>query len=386
VTITAFYCENGFGKGNRMKMKIGIEAKWYFEGPPSGRRVIKSLVDNILAIDKINHYFIFLNAKHKDRPFPFKDQSNVTVIYIWAGNNAVSNIFVIPFYSRKHGLDVTLYQTFISPFDRGRTIAYIHDVLFLSNPEFYTVFERLYFTPLRFLAQRATSIITVSAEEKKRLLQFNYSEEADKIKVVYHGVDRSFATKDRYDPELVKHVQRTYQLPDRFVLFVGRLNLRKNVENLLRGIALISDKEIPVVIVGADDWKKSNHLSVIRDLGLERRILFTGPIYESLGVVYSLSSVFCFPSHAESFGLPALEAMASGVPVVVSSTTSLPEICGDAGIYVDPDSPASIAAGIDNLLTNPELYYQKRQAGLARSGIFTWEEAARRTIACLTSV
>jgi len=278
-----------------------------------------------------------------------------------------------------------LYQTFISPFGKGRKIAYIHDVLFLSNPEFYTLYERLYFAPLKLLTHWASAIITVSNEEKNRLLKYKYAEDPDKIVVAYHGVDPSFAPRESQPVAAVEEMRRKFNLPDLFLLYVGRLNLRKNIDNLLRAVPLLEDKKVLLVIVGADDWKKTNHGRIIRQLGIESRLNFTGAIYKDLGVVYSLATVFCFPSQAESFGLPPLEAMASGVPVVVSNTTSLPEICGEAGNYINPDRPEEIASAIDNLLINHQLYEHKKQLGLKQAKKFTWERAAQTTIDCIES-
>jgi len=366
-------------------MRIGIDAKWYFEGPPSGKRVVRNLVDYMLKIDHKNQYVIFLDRKQKAENFPFKEGKNMKLCYVWAGNNALSNLFVLPFYSSHHKLDATLYQTFVSPFDKGKKIAYIHDVLFLSNPEYYTIYERMYFAPLKLLTQWASAIITVSNEEKKRLLDYKYSHEPGKIIVAYHGVDPSFAPRANQPVAAVEEVKRRFGLPDQFLLYVGRLNLRKNVDNLLRAIPLLRNKSIPLVIVGADNWKKTNHAEIISQLGTENRIHFTGAVYKDLGIIYSLATIFCFPSHAESFGLPPLEAMASGVPVVVSNTTSLPEICGEAGNYVNPDSPEEIALAIDNLLINHQLYEQKTHLGLMQAKKFTWEQAAQTTIDCIES-
>lgn len=361
-------------------MRIGIDAKWYFAGPPSGMRVIRSLVDSLLAIDDLNEYFIFLNQKHEKETFRFKDRKNVTLCYVWAGNNLLSNLFILPRYSYWYKLEVTLYQNFISPLGRGKAIAYVHDVLFLSNPEYYTVYERVYLSPLKLLAQRADLIITVSEEEKKRLLEFKLAGDPKKIAVAYHGVEPIFVPLEKHEPELVQLVKIKFSLPDKFILFVGRLNLRKNLENLLRAMPLLQNKEIPLVIVGADDWKKSNHLEIINELGISQRVHFTGAVFKELNVVYTLAKVFCFPSYAESFGLPPLEAMACGVPVVVSGTTSLPEVCGEAGTYVSPDRPAEIASAIDSLLSNDQLYKEKRQMGLEQARKFTWERAARITL------
>jgi glycosyltransferase involved in cell wall biosynthesis len=366
-------------------MKIGIDAKWYYEGPPSGKRVVRNLVDFMLRIDDKNQYIIFINRKHKTENFPFKEGKNLKLCYVWAGNNALSNLFVLPFYANHYKLGAILYQTFISPFGKGKKVAYIHDVLFLSNPEYYTIYERLYFAPLKLLTKWASAIITVSNEERKRLLNHNYSRDPEKIIVAYHGVDPSFAPLADQSIAVIEEVKQRFSLPDQFLLYVGRLNLRKNIDSLLRAVPLLKNKNIPLIIVGADNWKRTNHEDIIRQLGLDNRVRFTGAVYKDLGIVYSLATIFCFPSHAESFGLPPLEAMASGVPIVVSNTTSLPEICGEAGNYVNPDRPEEIAVAIDNLLSNEELYRAKKQLGLKQAKGFTWERAARIIIDCIES-
>jgi glycosyltransferase involved in cell wall biosynthesis len=354
-------------------MRIGIDAKWYFEGPPSGRRVVRSLVDTFLQSPGDDEWVIILNEKHRERPFAISSP-RVSVCYVWAGNNMLSNLFVLPVVANRLKLDVILYQNFISPFGRGKKIAYIHDVLFLSHPHFYTRMERLYFSPLKFLTSFAHRIITVSEEEKNRLLAFHFGT-ADAIVVAHHGIDKDFRPLDSFTKEYVAEVKKQYHLPDRFILYVGRLNLRKNVDHLLKAIPLLEDKEIPLVLVGGEDWKKSNHAPIVEQLNLGKRIVFTGAIYTGLSVVYGLSRVFCFPSYAESFGLPPLEAMASGVPVVVSNTTSLPEVCGSAASYVNPDSPEQIAAAIDELLKDEALHSRRIREGIDRAGEFTWERA-----------
>jgi glycosyltransferase involved in cell wall biosynthesis len=365
-------------------MKVGIDAKWYFEGPPSGKRVVKNLVDQILQREDNNEYIIFLNRNHRNRVFPIElRQKKITSCYVWAGNNLLSNIFVLPFFSKRFKLQALLYQNFISPWDKAKKVAYIHDVLFLSNPEFYTIYERLYFSPLRLLTKFADSIITVSEEEKKRLLSYQFTHLPSKISVAHHGVDSSFAPRFDHSDQISLEIRNRFNLPQKYLLYVGRLNLRKNIDNLLRAIPLLRNDEIKLVIVGAVDWKGSNHIKTIEKLGIKNRVIFTGAIYDELGLIYSLSILFCFPSLAESFGLPPLEAMASGVPVVVSNTTSLPEVCGEAGNYVDPTDPSSIASVINGLLQDEELYAIKRRKGLNQAKKFTWENAANTVIDCI---
>lgn len=354
-------------------MRIGIDAKWYFEGPPSGKRVVRSLVDTFLQYPGDDEWVIILNAKHRNHPFPIPSP-RISICYVWAGNNLLSNVFVVPGVADRLKLDAVLYQNFVTPLGRHKKIAYIHDVLFLSHPHFYTLTERLYFSPLRWLARFAHKIITVSSEEKSRLLTYQMGS-ADSIAVAHHGIDEGFKPVSKFSAAYVAEVKDKYKLPDRFILFVGRLNLRKNVDHLLRAIPLLMNKEIPLVLVGGEDWKKSNHAPIVDQLNLSNRIIFTGAIYAELPVVYGLASVFCFPSYAESFGLPPLEAMAAGVPVVVSNTTSLPEVCGPAASYVDPQSQEQIAAAIDELLTDKTLHARRMQEGIERARTFTWRNA-----------
>ncbi|HRQ49338.1 MAG TPA: glycosyltransferase family 1 protein, partial [Agriterribacter sp.] len=191
------------------------------------------------------------------------------------------------------------------------------------------------------------------------------------------GVSPEFKPAEQHDNNRLKQVGEKFGLPRNFILFVGRLNVRKNIENLLRAVPLLSDKSTAIVIVGKEDWKLPNLQSLLLDPQIKRRIIFTGGVTnEELAGIYALARVFCFPSHAEGFGLPPLEAMASGVPAVVSDRTALPEVCGDAAVYINPEKPESIAAAINLLLTNENMYKLKQNAGLKRSMLFSWKKSA----------
>ncbi|MCC5612880.1 glycosyltransferase family 4 protein, partial [Nostoc sp. CHAB 5834] len=324
-----------------MKMKVGIDAKWYFEGPPSGKMVVRNLVNELLTNSHDHNIFLFLDTKYKHVPLEI-DSSRVTKIYLWAENNLFANMFLIPFVARKHKVDVFVFQNFVSLFGSFKKVAYIHDIIFLTHPQFYTFWERLYFKPLKSLTKLSDYVVTVSYAEKKRIANHSYTNK--EVGVVYHGVENCFRPKVLQPSELLAIVQQKYNLPEHFVLYVGRLNSRKNVPNLLRAYALLENKEVPLVLVGGYDWKTENLEPLIDELGIRNRLLFTGPVFgDELGAIYSLATLFCFPSYEESFGLPPLEAMAAGIPVVVSNSSSIPEICGEAGNYVDSDNPVSIA-------------------------------------------
>lgn len=356
-------------------MKIGIDAKWFYEGPPSGRVVIRNLIKHLFEISNDDEFYIFLDEKEYDRKFPYQ-KDNIHPVYVWAGNNMLSNVFVIPFMSWSLHLDIVIYQNF-SPFiSNSKRYAYIHDVLFYTHPEFYTKIERLYLSPLKLLAKFSHRLCTVSSTEKQRMIESGYGKH-NNIDVVYHGVDEVFKPAEYHPATKLQSVVSKYNLPERFILYVGRLNVRKNVFNLLRSIALLKDNTIPLVVVGGYDWKMDNVDSLLDEQKIRNRIIFTGPVYgDDLAYIYSLAKVFCFVSYAESFGLPVIEGMASGVPVVVSDRTCLPEICADAALFANPDSPADIAKQIDLLLEDNALCVKLRKLGLTRAQQFTWEKSA----------
>jgi len=154
--------------------------------------------------------------------------------------------------------------------------------------------------------------------------------------------------------------------------------VRKNIENLLKAIPLLYDTQIKLVIVGKADWKTPD-LKIIRsNPEMKKRIIMSGAMTDNeLILTYSMARIFCFPSFAEGFGLPPLEAMASGVPVIVSETTALPEVCGNAAVYINPYKPESIAHAINSLLADPELYERQKARGIQRANEFTWTQSAK---------
>ena len=356
-------------------MRIGIDAKWFFNGPPSGKIVVQNLIKHLILTNEDHDLYLFLDNNDKDTPFPYSNK-RVHLEYVWANNNLLSNLFVIPLCAFKLKLDIVIFQNFSPLISNFKRYSYVHCVLFKSNPEYFTFKERLYFAPLKLMCLMSHGICTVSKSEKTRMIEYGYGTDSN-IDVIYHGIDERFKPRQLHDPNMLENIRAKYNLPDKFLLYVGRLNVVKNISNLIKSLPHLKEK-IPLVIVGDYDWKMTNLDALVKDLQLEDRILFAGAVYGvDLSYIYSVASIFCFPSYEESFGLPALEAMASGVPVVVSNRSSLPEICGDAGNYVNPDSPENIAEVIDELLDDDNLRERKQIMGLARAQQFKWEFSAR---------
>ena len=364
-------------------MKVGIDAKWYFSGPASGKMVIRNLVNELLKIENDIQFYIILDKNQQDSKLDFSD-FKANKLYIWAGNNLLSNIFCIPKLARKHNLDYVLYQTAVSCFGRHKKIAYIHDLIYITHPQYFTLTERIYLKPLKFLTKFADSIVTVSESEKLRIQSLGFSDK--NIQFIHHGYDPIFKTLDLFDPEDVTETIKKFKLPQRYILNVGRINTRKNIPNLLKAFKLLEDETIKLVLVGKNDWKTDNLKVLINDPLIKNRIIFTGGVSNhELAIIYAKALIFCFPSYEEAFGLPPLEAMASGVPVVVSNSSSMPEVCGDAGLYVDADSPISISQGLTYLIKNDLVREKYRSLSLERAKSFSWNKAANELITIFSS-
>ena len=364
-------------------MRIGLDAKWFFEGPPSGRVVVRSLTRQFVDGHAAHEWVIFVDqAGLKRSGFPYSGP-RVSVVPVWAGNNLLANMTSLRSAALAAGVDVLLCQNFAVPSRRLRQAVLVYDAIFATHPQFYTWIERAYFAPLPLLARWANRICTVSNSEKARLVSLGIAR-PEMTDVMHCGVDGAFKPRDRLDRAQLESVTRRWGLPPAFALYVGRLNARKNITNLLRAMARLGDEAPPLVIVGSKSWKGAPLHRTIQELGIGDRVHFTGALpFEDLVVVYALAKTFCFPSFEEGFGLPALEAMASGVPVVVSDLPVMREVCGDAAVYVDPHEPESIAEGLRRSLGGAGERERLCRAGLARATGFTWERAADEMLACL---
>lgn len=360
-------------------MRIGFDARWFYSGNPSGQRVIHNLLRQLVIQASEHEFIVFLPWRDRHREFPFR-APHVRPLYVGGGNGLFTNLVGVPWKARHEKIDVAIFQYFAPPWGHYSRIAFINDIIFETNPDYFTMKERLYFSPMRFLARQADGICTISQSEKRRLLTYGYGTE-ERIFVLYIGIDNRFVPRTFYDEEKLFSVKRRYGLPDRYILYVGRLTARKNLVNLLRAVSLIKDDSVNLVLVGKSDSKKLPLSETIRDLHLGHRVLLPGFVPDQdLPLIYALASVFCYISFDEGFGLPCLEAMASGVPVVTARKGALPEILGESAMYVDETDPRAISAALEDVLKRPEIYAAKVTQGIARAQSFTWERAAKELL------
>jgi glycosyltransferase involved in cell wall biosynthesis len=272
------------------------------------------------------------------------------------------------------GVSPFFLPRWLAPFGRVLTL---HDVIPFIYPETHArltnlLFRRYIPRSLRFV-DRITTVSESSRRDIIRILRFP----AERVHAIPIGVAPHFAPAGA---EACQRIRERYGLPADYVLTVGSLNPRKNLETLFAAYQQLRQRGLPhrLVVVGPTDWKSAGIFQRLRALGIEQDVLLTGFVTdEDLPALYSGASVFAFPSLYEGFGLPPLEAMACGTPVVTSNRSSLPEVVGDAGLLVEPFDVEALASAIDRLLTDPELSAGLIQRGLIRAASFSWTRTAR---------
>jgi glycosyltransferase involved in cell wall biosynthesis len=263
----------------------------------------------------------------------------------------------------------------------------LHDTAYLVFPEYHLPRNRIYLRTMmpRFL-RGADRIIAVSENTRRDALRF-YALDPEKIEVIPEGVEARF--RPDVDREAISIVRHRYALPDRFILSVGTIEPRKNLGTLVDAYAALRPRhpEVGLVLAGSRGWLYERFFAQLRSLGLEDHVTFTGHVADGdMPALLAAAEVFAFPSEFEGFGLPPLEAMASGIPVVSSNAASLPEVVGDAGLLVPPRDVGEWVAAIARLLDDGPLRTELAARGVARARLFSWDTAADRTLEVYRSV
>jgi glycosyltransferase involved in cell wall biosynthesis len=286
---------------------------------------------------------------------------------------------VQPWATSRAGVDLIHEPAFVGPLASNCPVVItIHDLSFLFYPQGFRALNRLYlklFT--RLSVQRARRIIAVSESTKRDLVQ-QYGISPARIDVVYHGVDSGFRP---LPAAKVAAFKAERGLPDRFILFVGTLEPRKNVVRLIESYARLPKARPPLMLVGGRGWLYNELFARVEALNLADEIHVVGYVpAEDLCLWYNAADLFVYPSVYEGFGLPPLEAMACGTPVITSTTSSLPEVVGQAGLLVDPTDTEALAMAMEQVLTSVQVRERMQLAGLARAQGFSWLETARCTV------
>ena len=280
----------------------------------------------------------------------------------------------LPRFSR-NGFLLNLCNT--APVNKFQQLVVIHDAAVYAVPQAYSrPFRSLYKTLLPILSRTAESVVTVSEFSKRELVRYCHTPK-DKITVVYPGKEHIFSV------EADVCVLDKHQLDKPFLLAVSSLSPNKNFAGIVRALETLDNLDFDVVIAGGANPAVFSQ----RASALPASVKHLGYVSESeLRALYERATGFVYPSFYEGFGLPPLEAMACGCPVVVSNAASLPEVCADAALYCDPYRPEDIAAKIQRLMSDSALRERLKQKGLERAEEFSWDRCARETLAVLEQV
>jgi glycosyltransferase involved in cell wall biosynthesis len=264
------------------------------------------------------------------------------------------------------------------------SVATIHDLGYLHLPGEHTPATRwLWRISNGWSARRATRVVAISGATRDDLVRHERIPPA-RISVVHHGRAPWFRPVE--DTAALDTVRARYGLDRPYLLFVGTLQPRKNLERLLIAFDRVAAErpELGLALVGAGGWQRERLDRALADVCARDRVRLLGYVPDQdLPSLYAGSLGLAFPSLYEGFGLPALEAMACGAPVLTSATSSMPEVVGEAGLLVDPLDVDAIAAGLARLADDPSLRCELGRRGLAQAAGFTWERAARETLAVL---
>jgi glycosyltransferase involved in cell wall biosynthesis len=363
-------------------MRIGIDATALPPQPFGAANYIVNLIQVLLRTDPTNDYVVFAKPLHVPL---FEQRGRARVIRAPLATRILRIAWEqtgLPWLAQQHRLDVLHSPHYTMPLAaRCATVVTFHDMIFFLHPEMHLPYKRLFFrTMIPWSARRADAVIAISQSTRADMLRL-LNVQPERVFTVPYGIAPFF---HRVEPLQAQETCRRYNLPQRFVLYVGNLEPRKNLTALVRAFARIVQSDLPhsLVMAGSRGWMDTEIFSTIRELDLTSRVCFPGYVpQQELPALYNAADLFVYPSLYEGFGLPVLEAMACGVPVVTSNISSMPEIAGDAGILVNPRDADALAEAMARVLTDRALRDTLASKGPARAKSFSWKRTAQETLA-----
>lgn len=363
-------------------MNIALDAHYIDTDCGGIETYIYNLIKNLLDIDDDNRYYLYTSPRLKKGAASFANDKVSTKRLL--SDAGISRIFMdIPVKLLNDRPDIYHGQVFL-PISLApvKKVLTLHDVFFLENPSWATVKEKIKFGHVYYSAKKADHIITVSDFSKNEILKHLDLPEK-KVSVIYSGVSDLFF-KSPGSGLISKNIKHKYSLPENYILYAGRINIRKNILTLLKSFADLKRRRketIKLVITGRMDGKNENISKIIAELNLNKDILLLGHIpYEDLPHVYSSAKLLIFIPFYEGFGLPPLEAMASGTPVIASDIPVFREILGDSALLVEPGNPDQVSSIMNDLLNDNNLMSDLTEKGLRRARLFTWRDCASKTM------
>jgi glycosyltransferase involved in cell wall biosynthesis len=370
-------------------MKIAINALSAKTG--GGVTYLNRLIFYLQKIDKKNDYYIFVTSQNRQEIIPFESlHFHVTEVHIRSLlHRLLYEQLVLPIFLKRENCDV-LY----TPAEIASFLAPCPIVLGIQNPNVYykTKIKRPLASKLRFWilrqmaklsSRKASRIIFVSETARKDIvpkLRVNLT----KTRTIHHGVefDKFHDAEPLREPAFMDQTSDS----EKYILCLSALARHKNIETLIKAYAALDgmlQDQYKLVIAGNKTSPYSDELTaLVRQLNLNRKVIFTGKIsHENVPPLYHKADLFVLPSYLETFGIPLIEAMASGVPVIASNSSAIPEVVGDAGLLFNPNDPDDLREKMEYMLSDPELRERLIEKGLERAKKFSWEKCAKETLA-----
>jgi len=379
-------------------MKIGIEGQRLYRKKKHGMDMVAlELIKELQKIDHENEYVIFIKPD-EDRNI-FEKTPNFKFVELQGGSYPFWEQKALPKAAKAEGCDLLHCTSNTAPLSpKMPLIVTLHDIIYLESislfkkgGSWYQKFGNMY---RRFVVPRvvkkADKIITVSEFERKRIHDFfGFPEKDERLVAVYNGVSEHFKKID--DKTELQRVKNLYGLPDRFLFFLGNTDPKKNTKGVLKAfsnyIKETKDKDLYLVILDYSETELDKLLNEIGDTLIKENIILTGYVVNTdLPAIYNLSTIFLYPSLRESFGIPMLEAMRCGVPVITSNTSSMPEVSGGAAYIVDPFKPEEISQGIKTILSDKKLREKLTEKGRNQAKKFSWKSMAENVLKIYKSV
>jgi len=374
-------------------MRIGIEGQRLFREKKHGMDMVAlELVKELQGIDTENEYYIYIKPDVDSDCL--RETKNFHIVELEGGSYPIWEQSALPKAAQKDGCDMLHCTSNTAPLNpKMPLIVTLHDIIYMEKSylkiladkgtnyqKFGNVYRR-YIVPR--VMKMADKIITVSHFERNRIGEFFGLPEGDKrLVAVYNGVSRHFVKVT--DDSFLKRVKAQYKLPDNYFFFLGNTDPKKNTKGVLKAFSdflKLTGKDYTLVMLDYDREELKKLLNEIGNPGLEDHIHLTGYVVNTdLPAIYSMCKVFLYPSLRESFGIPMLEAMRCGVPVITSNTSSMPEVSGGKAVIVDPFKPEEITQGIIKLLNDEKYADEIVEQGYEQAAKFSWKSMAEHVL------
>jgi glycosyltransferase involved in cell wall biosynthesis len=347
--------------------------------------VALELIKNLQTIDKKNEYVVFVKPDVDNTCIPAAP--NFKIVELGGGPYPTWEQFALPRAAKNEGCDILHCTSNTGPiWSKVPLITILHDIIYLESVSLLkksgTWYQKIGNMYRRWVVppvvKRSKRVATVSNFEKERIK--NFMGLGDNLVAIYNGVGQHF--KKITDESILKAAKEKYKLPDNFMFFLGNTDPKKNTPNVLKAFADFNKKSKTKFKLVMLDYEENALKTILNDIGspeTRNDIHLTGYVVNTdLPAIINQCKVFLYPSLRESFGIPILEGMACGVPVITSNTSSMPEIAGDAAAIVDPFKPEEILASIERILEDENFRNELCEKGIERAKLFSWKNMAAK--------